>query len=107
MSAKFRIGRLETTNPVSLNIPNVLPMHFQIAGMLSPSMVGSLEAECYFVIAGRNLIRGFFRQMYQFHKPHLEFCQFQSVSYHTYQLEHADLFQEFVVPKIRQLWVPI
>jgi len=49
----------------------------------------------------------FFRQMYQFHKPHLEFYRFQNVSYHTYQLEHADLFQEFFVPKIRQLWAPI
>ena len=107
MSAKYRIGRLETTNPVALNIPNALPMHFQIAGMMSPSMVGSLEATCYFVMAGRKLIRGFFRQMYQFHKPRLEFCRFQNVSYHTYQLEHADLFQEFVAPKIRQLWAPI
>ncbi len=103
MSSKPRIGRLETANPVTLNIPNALPMHFQIAGMMSPSMVGSLEAKCYFFKADRKLIRDFFRQMYQFHKPHLEFCRFQNVSYHTYQLEHADLFQEFVAPKIRQL----
>ena len=58
-------------------------------------------------MAGRKLIRRSFRQMFQFHKPHLEFCRFQNVSYHTYQLEHADLFQEFVAPKIRQLLVPI
>ncbi len=103
MSAKYRIGRLETANPVALNIPNALPMHFQIACIMSPSMVGSLEAKCYIVMAGRKLIRSFFRQMYQFHKPHLGFCRFQNVSYHTYQLEHADLFQEFVAPKIRQL----
>ena len=63
MSAKYRIGRLETANPVTLNIPNALPMHFQIAGMMSPSMVGSLEAKCYFFKAGRKLIRGFFRQI--------------------------------------------
>ena len=25
MSAKYRIGRLETANPVALNIPNALP----------------------------------------------------------------------------------
>jgi len=55
VSAKYRIGRLETANPVALNIPNALPMHFQIAGMMSPSMVGSLEAKCYFVMAGRKL----------------------------------------------------
>lgn len=107
MSAKYRIGRLETANHLDLNIPNALPMHLQIEGMMTPSMVGSLEAKCYFVMVGRKLISGFFRQMYQFHKPHLEFCRFQNVSYHTYQLEHADLFHVFAAPKIHQLWAPI
>ena len=67
--------------------------------VLSKEFQGNPATNCKF--------RFFFRQMYQFHKPHLEFCRFQNVSYHTYQLEHADLFQEFFAPKIRQLLAPI